>query len=291
MIKDNEYINRIKAIIASVVFHIILIALFFLITIVTPIPPFPDAGGSGLEINYGTSDDGMGDIQPDESSPKPIAVKPAEMNDDEVITQEKEETTSIDVKKDNKKKKTDKIPDVKTEKIVQAATPLVDTKSLYSKKKNTGNEGETGKSGDQGKIYGDRYVKTHGNGGSGGGNGTGFGNGNGNGIGNGNGTGIGIGNKKGKSSPISYTLKGRKSRELPKPPNTFKEGGIIVVDITVDRKGNVIKAIPGGRGTTSTNETLYSIAKRAAMQAKFDPNPDAAEEQKGTITYNFIIGN
>jgi outer membrane biosynthesis protein TonB len=230
----------------------------------------------------------MGDVQPDETNIKLQTAHHANINNnDDILTQDKEDAPVLDVKKNNKQKKSVENQEIKKQTVEE--TPKVDVNALYTKKKANGNEGETGKAGDQGKVYGDKNVKTHGNGGSGGGNGSGNGTGNG----NGNGSGSGNGSEFGKrvKSPVSYSLKGRKSLALPKPPNNFKEGGIVVVEITVDRKGNVIKAIPGYRGTTSTNETLINMAKQAALNAKFDPNPDAAEEQKGTITYNFIIGN
>ena len=68
-----------------------------------------------------------------------------------------------------------------------------------------------------------------------------------------------------------------------------QETGKVVVTITVDRNGNVIKAIPGARGSTTTSANLYSKAAQAAMKAKFDMNPGAAEEQYGSITFIFIV--
>ena len=54
-----------------------------------------------------------------------------------------------------------------------------------------------------------------------------------------------------------------------------------------DRNGNVTKVDAPYQGSTLTDEDLVAQAKSAAMRAKFDPSPNAAEVQTGTITYNF----
>ena len=63
----------------------------------------------------------------------------------------------------------------------------------------------------------------------------------------------------------------------------------MVVDITVDKDGNVVSATPGGRGSTTTSAYLFRLAKESALKAKFDENPDAADIQRGTITYIFVV--
>ncbi|MCF8228523.1 MAG: energy transducer TonB, partial [Bacteroidales bacterium] len=64
--------------------------------------------------------------------------------------------------------------------------------------------------------------------------------------------------------------------------------GKVVVTIWVDRMGRVTKAIAGAKGTTVSDLQLRKLAKDAALRAKFNPDPEAPEIQKGTITYNFI---
>jgi hypothetical protein len=58
--------------------------------------------------------------------------------------------------------------------------------------------------------------------------------------------------------------------------------------VWVDQQGNVTKAIAGAKGTTTSNPSLWRKAQQAALSAKFSVNLNAPEEQKGTITYNFI---
>ena len=75
---------------------------------------------------------------------------------------------------------------------------------------------------------------------------------------------------------------------MPKPDFNNQAEGKVVVEITVDKNGKVINAIPGKKGTTTMDEDLWDAAKRAALQSKFDKKPDATV-QKGTISYHFVL--
>ncbi len=88
---------------------------------------------------------------------------------------------------------------------------------------------------------------------------------------------------------ISYSLNGRNPLLLPKPDYDYQVEGKVVVEVVVDRNGNVITANPGVKGSTTLNEYLLSVAKKAALKAKFDNKPDAPVRQKGTITYFFKL--
>ena len=88
---------------------------------------------------------------------------------------------------------------------------------------------------------------------------------------------------------ISYSLEGRGFQSLPEPKYDYQEEGRVVVEVSVDRNGKVIQAIPGAKGSTTLNEDLLKAAKEAALKAVFDPKPDAPVIQKGTITYNFVL--
>jgi len=118
-------------------------------------------------------------------------------------------------------------------------------------------EGETGKTGDQGDPDGDPKSKNR--------------------TGGNNGSGIG------------YDLGGRGKVSFKKPDNPTQEDGNVVVDIVVDKYGKVIKATPGARGSTTTNPILYQKAKEAALKARFTPKLDAPTDQKGTMTFVFIL--
>jgi hypothetical protein len=269
MITEVRQTNRPLAAILTLAFHGLLILFFILMIFRTPVPPYPEAGGgSGLEVNFGNSENGMGNNNSEQLIP--ISTQNlSENNDDNVLTQETDD--AISMSSDDKVKKKDNNP-------IKINDPVIDSKALYKKKSGDGN---TNTAGNQGKETGDLNSKGYkGDGGSGGGTGGG----NGTGHGPGDGDGIGPGHDKG----ISYVMKDRTIKYLPKPVYNSKNEGIVVVDIWVDKNGVVTKAIAGGRGTTTTNQQLWKLAGDAAKRATFSVSAKAPEEQKGTITYNFV---
>lgn len=105
------------------------------------------------------------------------------------------------------------------------------------------------------------------------------------GISEGSGTGAG-GNGDGKG--VSFNLGGRGAKELVPPTASNNTPGKIVVEIIVDKEGNVVRAKAGVRGTTISNTNLYRKCEQAARKCKFAADSNAPEEQKGTITYRFV---
>ncbi len=287
---DNEQQNyRLGGLIGTLLFHGLLLLGMFLLVYKTPIPPFPETGGgqgSGLEVNLGYSDQGMGDFQPTELAipefkevAKPsttVAVTDNTVKSktagEELLTDEKGEDANLNTEAAGKVKK-----------VKKEIVPVVNTNALYKKPGKTGaSQGITGKAGDQGKPDGmaNSKIYTGSGNGNGNGNGTGQGNGSGNGIGNGIGDGIGNG--------ISFFLSGRNKISLPKPSYNSEEQGRVVVKIYVNREGKVTRVSAGAKGTTTTDQQLWNQAEAAARRAVFAADPNAAEEQTGTITYNFL---
>ncbi len=86
-----------------------------------------------------------------------------------------------------------------------------------------------------------------------------------------------------------YVLNGRTLLKKPGQINSVTEEGIVVVEIVVDEKGKVIKAIPGQRGSTTTSTQLYAIASQKAKEAEFNSSPDVLQEQHGTYTFVFRL--
>ena len=87
----------------------------------------------------------------------------------------------------------------------------------------------------------------------------------------------------------SYDLGGRSvgSGGLTLPKYTVDDYGTVVVNITVDPKGNVISA-EIGRGTQAPSSALLNEAIKAARNTKFN-SINAANNQQGTITYKFNL--
>jgi len=113
-------------------------------------------------------------------------------------------------------------------------------------------------------------------------------NGSNSGDGSSTGDGTGVGPGTGPGEGVGWDLVGRGKVSLTTPKNPTQEDGTVVVEIVVDNKGNVIKATPGARGSSTTNATLYKVAKEAALKAKFTIKA-GANDQKGKMTFIFIL--
>lgn len=86
----------------------------------------------------------------------------------------------------------------------------------------------------------------------------------------------------------NYNLAGRKALSKPKPKDDCQEEGKVVVSIVVDKNGKVIKAEPGGKGSTNTAPCLVKAAKEAALNTTWNAVPNASP-QKGSIIYVFTL--
>jgi hypothetical protein len=86
---------------------------------------------------------------------------------------------------------------------------------------------------------------------------------------------------------VSYVMNGRKMIKEPKIDNLTMEKGIVVVEITINKYGNVTKAVPGIEGSTTTSKYLLTKAQQAAQSVMFDTSPVMPLEQKGSITITF----
>lgn len=234
----------------AIIFHALILLLFFILGIkyIVPIPE------QGIVVNFGTSDEGMGQIQPENEVGNVIPQSQKESSEEEVLTQENEETVEIKKPKTPKKKPTEDTKTKEEEKISKELQELMEKWKNTSKDK--GSEGEAGTPGDQGKSDGDKNSKSH-TGGQGG-------------------------------NGIDFSLAGRTVKGYPKITDNSQEQGKVVVDIVVDQNGNVIKAIAGARGSTTNSTHLLKKAQEAALQTKFSTNPNMPE-QKGQMTFVFIL--
>ena len=86
-----------------------------------------------------------------------------------------------------------------------------------------------------------------------------------------------------------YNLAGRKALSKPKEQPNCEEEGIVVVQITVNNKGEVLSAIPGVKGSTNTALCLLKPAKEAALKTKWNSDSKAPSLQTGTIIYKFSL--
>ena len=74
---------------------------------------------------------------------------------------------------------------------------------------------------------------------------------------------------------------------IPVPIYTVDVGGLVVVDIKVNRAGRVVSAQVNRTRTTSPNEDAYQKALTYARRARFNVEQAAPEPQSGYISYEF----
>lgn len=85
-----------------------------------------------------------------------------------------------------------------------------------------------------------------------------------------------------------YEMEGRKMISFPKIGLGTKDEGVVVVEVTIDKYGNVLRAEPGAPGTKTTDDKyLFVKAQAACQQAKFDSDPTAPLSTTGKIYVTF----
>ncbi|MDD4109528.1 MAG: hypothetical protein PHH93_12490 [Prolixibacteraceae bacterium] len=88
-------------------------------------------------------------------------------------------------------------------------------------------------------------------------------------------------------SNIVYYLENRHHLRLPVPVYLAQGGGKVIIDITVDREGKVVKAAPRSNPSIR-DEQIYIYAVTAASRTLFNKDSGAPALQTGTIHYTFI---
>lgn len=240
---------------------VIMFLLFFYLGLTYMDPP-PE---NGIAINFGTTDVGSGDIQPTEaiqSAPKPTTSQPTVDSEDQVMSQDIVEAV---VMKESKKEKTAKSiakEEVKP-KVVESPKPSKSTSDALSNLLNgpksdgkaSGGEGNDNLAGDKGNPNGNPYANSY------------------------HGSGSGSGGR-------GWGLNGRKLSATGKEVQKCNEFGTVVVQIAVNRNGNVVAA-KYTKGTTNTDPCLIEPALATARKYKWQPDSNAPETQIGFIIVNF----
>jgi outer membrane biosynthesis protein TonB len=274
----SQQTDKTKAWVWTIAVHILLLLFFLLFSYSIPDSEtmVPDMG---MEVNLGTSDDGSGDSQPmDEDDPAPNRAASARKvaAAEHAATKEMEHTDEADAPAvaNQQKKNTDTRNRTQTE-----------TKKSNNRQTNATANNTT-------PAQSPRYVYQGGTGK--GGNSAGA---NAPGTGEGNTTGPGdrgvpggtpgaanyTGNPGTGNGGISHNLDKRSIVAFPPPDADFKEGGRVVVRITVNRQGNIV----GKQVVSASNGELRGIALRKLDKVRFNKKDDAPEEQFGNITFVF----
>jgi len=235
--------------IGTVAFHLIIALIFILLGFTPPPEEFPPVDERGLLIDFGDSDRGLGEIEPESADIAVTSDNKSSQEEEEIMTQDHYEAPAIqNTGDDNSEEETDNTDDEEEE------TPEVNEKALFTGNNNSDSEGITGGDGNQGHPDGadtDNYY------------------------GDPNGDGYSLGNRKliGKLPKPAY------------PPGNVS--GKVVLNIKVDKHGVVI-SVGLGKGCTTDNAELIRAAKQAAWKAKFNKDYNSVV-QVGTITYNFVL--
>ena len=274
--KHEKDSARITALLA-----IILILLIFIVGPKYLDPPIE----YGVAVNFGTTDFGSGTIQPKEpikSEPIDIIKQPNIQESQPETTTSQEETSEDVLTQDNAeeialKKKQEAEAKLKAEADAKAKAEAEriekERAEKEAKKKNidnliggigksdgtaSGSEGDDDKAGDKGQLDGDPYAPSY------------------------------FGEPGSGSGGVGYGLNGRGRPTRSKVLPDCNEEGRIFVEIHVDRRGNVVTAIPGKKGTTG-DICLYEAAKKTALSHKWKPDSKAPAKQFGYVIVDFSV--
>ncbi|MDD4425313.1 MAG: hypothetical protein PHS40_05270 [Mariniphaga sp.] len=88
-------------------------------------------------------------------------------------------------------------------------------------------------------------------------------------------------------SNIVYYLENRYHTRLPIPVYLAQGGGTVVVDIAVNRQGQVVQAEARNNPAVRDQQILI-YATAAAKKTWFNVDPEAPNPQRGTIHYTFV---
>jgi hypothetical protein len=241
----------------------------------------------GIEVNLGNSDFGLGDIPPmvtgdpapesgepvasapKSSPPPPQPISSADDNNDPdavdlpkkpVVTEEKPKPVTNQTVTNNKPKPLPPAP---------APPKPKATLGNYAGAKGTGgnsqdafnnvrNQGIAGGQGDQGKANGNINSDNY----------------------------TGEGGKGTGGVAITKGLTGRRITTFPSFEDDFNENAKIAMNLRVDENGKVLSAEYSAAGSTSSSTKLKDIARKKAMQLKFNAGE---AESLGTVVFNFRL--
>ena len=266
--KKGKYIGMAGALVV----HVAIIALLILVGSTLPEP----SEEGGVPVMLGEVPDALGPADPSlvkvDVMPEETAPQVQETVEQDIITQETEETVAIKPKAEPKKKEEVKKPEKTEAEKAEEARKLAAAKAERerkeaeeaARKRVAGAFGKGAQMGSKGDTEGEGIQGSPtGNAPSGATSGTG-----------------GYG---------SFNLGGRSLGEggLPRPVYNVQDEGRVVVTITVNPAGHVI-ATSINRQTNTVNPALRKAAEDAAKKARFNA-VSGLNNQTGTITYYFNL--
>lgn len=279
-----EQQKNVKAIAWTTGVHLLLILSFLLIKYT--LPEVQAAPEMGIEVNLGTSDNGSGNDQPEipedpaaaDATAAAHQAASADNDQPEVHTSEDNDAPAV-------------VPAHKTPKQKKVAVqPAPATQPV--KNKNTIQQANSNKA--VAAAQKPRYVYPGANG-KGGNSAAGNRPGGNEGIGQGEGD-MGVpggtpgaanykgtpGNGNGGTS-IGHSISGRNIVSRPDPSAEFREGGRVVIRVTVNKEGQITDS----RVVSAANATIRALALKKLASVRFNKSATAPAEQFGNITFEF----
>lgn len=277
--KEGRYVG----IVGALLVHVAIIALLILVGFTLPEPSEED----GIPVMLGEVPDALGaadpslvkvDVMPEEVAPPQVQ----ETAEQEIITQETEETIAIKPKAEPKKKEVKKPEKTEAEKA-EEARKLAEAKAERERKEAIAKAERERKEAEEAARK--RVAGAFGKGAQMGSKGNTKGEGiQGSPTGN-----AATGATTGTGGYGTFNLGGRSIGEggLPRPVYNVQDEGRVVVTITVNPAGQVI-ATSINRQTNTVNPALRKAAEDAAKKARFNA-VSGLNNQTGTITYYFNL--
>lgn len=278
--KDDIY-----GLIGSLAFHAVLFLILWFSVLKAAVPE----EDGGVLVNFGNIDSAAGTFEPQYTGrqlpqetttpPPPTPVPPVETPKEDLLTQDLEESVSLDEEK-KKEEQRKKAEEEKRRKEAEEQERIRKQKEAEAKR--IAEERRKQAEAISNKVAGAFGIGTaegnnQGDAAEGAGNqGSPFGNSD-------------HGENEGIGGYGSFNLNGRSlgAGGLPRPAYTIQEEGKIVINITVNPKGNVIFA-EIGRGTNIDNASMRRSALEAVKRATFN-SISGANNQSGTITYVYKL--
>ncbi|MBN2486785.1 MAG: TonB family protein [Bacteroidales bacterium] len=256
-----EWDNRAALLTAGFYTLVLILLIFFGFTTKLPLPD-----EQGILVNFGDSETGFGRIEPkavEKVVRQQEATRPQETVKENPLTQDYDDDAPAikPVKKTEQPAVKKEEPQKVQEDKPKEEKPVIDTRAIFGRntRANTsGSEGETSGAGNQGSQTGDVNSANHS-------------------LGGGQGTGI------------TANLTGRSPLALPSPEFNIQKEGKVVIQITVDRTGKVVNAVPIAKGSTTLDSYLQEVARKAALNSRFNSDENALVNQTGTIEYVFRL--
>lgn len=275
--RKSEYIGALGALLV----HVAVIALLLWVHFAVP---QPDEEVGGVPVMMGNVELAKGEFDP--STMVDVDVLPEEVPEaqpqpevdaeQDMITQEDEETVAVKPKKETKKEKPKEVkkPEKTEAQKAAEARKLAEAKAERERKAaaEAANKRVAGAFGKGSQMGGSKGTADSGDGVEGSKNGN-----------------SSTGAKSGVGGYGTFNLGGRSigAGGLPRPVYNVQEEGRVVVTITVNPSGQVI-ATSINRLTNTVNATLRKAAEEAAKRARFNA-VDGVNNQTGTITYYFNL--